>query len=391
MEKKLLDTVLSRVRSGAVRITYWDGSEKVYGDGKPLVHVTIKTPKAIRKVLRQLSLGFGESYMEGLIDIDGPLDQIMRLNSENRPSSKLLKKFHVVRAHNTNVRKKQRGYIAHHYDIGNDFYKMWLDKSMTYSCAYFRSEKDTLEQAQMQKVEHLLHKLQLEKGMTVLDIGCGWGTLLITAAKEYGVNGIGITLSRNQREHAETAAKKAGVSHLVEFKLMNYQDLAETDAQFDRIISVGMYEHVGKGNHANYFAAVDKMLKPLGLSVLHSITHTHETASDPWIDRYIFPGGYIPSVRETVARLPRHNFQLYDYENLRIHYAMTLDEWWRRFEAHKDTVLKMYDEKFYRMWRLYLASSSAAFRYGDLNLSQFVFVKGVNNELPLTREFLYKK
>jgi cyclopropane-fatty-acyl-phospholipid synthase len=172
---------------------------------------------------------------------------------------------------------------------------------------------------------------------------------------------------------------------------MNYQDLAETDSQFDRIISVGMFEHVGKGNHASYFAAVDKMLKPKGLSVLHSITHAREIPADPWTDKYIFPGGYIPSVRETVAHLPRHEFQLIDYENLRIHYAMTLDEWWRRFESHKDKVLKMFDERFYRMWRLWLSGSSAAFRYGDLSLSQFVFTKGLNNELPLTREFLYKK
>ncbi len=391
MEKKLLDSVLSRIKNGAVRVTYWDESEKIYGAGKPLVHVIIKTPKAVRATLRRLSLGLGESYMNGLIDIDGPLDQIMRLSSENKPASKVLKRIPVVRAKNHNRRVKQRAQIAHHYDIGNDFYKLWLDKSLTYSCAYFKSERDTIDQAQKQKVDHLLRKLQLKKNMRMLDIGCGWGTLLISAAKTYGINGIGITLSKNQREHATAAAKKAGVDHLVTFKLMNYQDLAETDQQFDRIISVGMFEHVGRHNHAKYFRAVNKMLVPGGVSVLHSITHTHETASDPWIDKYIFPGGYIPSVRETVAHLPAQNFQLTDYENLRIHYAMTLDKWWQRFETHKKTVLKMYDEKFYRMWRFYLASSSAAFRYGDLTLSQFVFTKGLNNSLPLTREFLYKK
>lgn len=391
MEKKLLDSVLSRIKRGAVRVTYWDKTEKIYGEGKPYVHVTIKQPKAVRAMIRQLSLGFGESYMNGLIDIEGPVDQIMRLSSENKPTLKVFKNLRIVRAHNRNRRSKQRSQIAHHYDIGNDFYKMWLDKSMTYSCGYFKTEKDTIDQAQEQKVDHLLRKLQLEKGMHMLDIGCGWGTLLITAAQKYGVSGVGITLSKNQREHATAAAKKAGVDKLVEFKLMNYQDLAETDQQFDRIISVGMFEHVGRHNHATYFRAVDKMLKPQGVSVLHSITHTHETASDPWIDKYIFPGGYIPSVRETVAHLPTQNFQLTDYENLRIHYAMTLDKWWERFEAHKDTVLKMYDEKFYRMWRFYLASSSAAFRYGDLTLSQFVFTKGSNNDLPLTREFLYKE
>jgi cyclopropane-fatty-acyl-phospholipid synthase len=151
-----------------------------------------------------------------------------------------------------------------------------------------------------------------------------------------------------------------------------------------------MYEHVGRGNHRHYFEAIDTMLPANGLSVLHTITHTHETPTDPWIDKYIFPGGYIPSVRETIDKMPTYDFQLLDYENLRIHYAMTLDEWWHRFEKHKNKVIKMYDERFYRMWRLYLASSSAAFRYGDLNLSQFVFSKGNDNTLPLTREHIYK-
>jgi len=342
-------------------------------------------------MLKELGLGFGESYMDGLIEVDGPLDQINRLADENKPAFKFMNRLRFVRAKNLNVRDNQRNQIAHHYDIGNDFYKLWLDKSMTYSCAYFKTKNDTLEQAQSQKVEHALHKLQLQKGMSLLDIGCGWGTLMIHAAKEYGVSGLGITLSKNQQRQATTAAKKAGVDKLVKFKLMNYQDLAETDRQFDRIISVGMFEHVGQRNHAGYFAAVDKMLKPKGISVLHTITHSCEIPPDPWIDKYIFPGGYIPSVRETVAHLPDFNFQLLDYENLRMHYAMTLDEWWRRYEMHKDTVLKMFDERFYRMWQLYLASSSAAFRYGQLTLSQFVFSKGLNNELPLTRDFLYKK
>ncbi|HEU0266036.1 MAG TPA: cyclopropane-fatty-acyl-phospholipid synthase family protein, partial [Candidatus Saccharimonadaceae bacterium] len=229
-----------------------------------------------------------------------------------------------------------------------------------------------------------------KEGMRLLDIGCGWGTLLITAARKYGVSGLGITLSENQQKYATEAAQRAGVADKVEFKLMNYQDLAEQHEMFDRIISVGMFEHVGKGNHETYFRAIDKMLRPKAISVLHCISHTHETPTDPWIDKYIFPGGYIPSVHGVVDHLPRHNLQLMDYENLRIHYAMTLDEWWVRFEKHKAEIIKMYDEKFYRMWRLYLASSSAAFRYGDLTLSQFVFTKGSNNDLPLTREFLYK-
>ena len=391
IEKKLLDQILKRIKNGALRVSYWDGTEKLYGVGKPLVHVTIKSAKAVRATLSNLSLGFGESYMNGLIDIDGPLDQINRLASENKPALKALGSLNWTRAKNINIRSRQRQQIAHHYDISNNFYKLWLDKSLTYSCAYFRKPNDDLEKAQIQKVDHLLKKLQLKKDMRLLDIGCGWGTLLITAAQKYGVTGTGITLSKNQCQHARAAAKKAGVSSQVKFELLNYRDLAERGEKFDRIISIDMFEHVDQGNQSNYFQAVDSMLEASGISVLHTITHTIETPTDPWIDKYIFPGGYIPSVSETVAKLPSSNFQLIDYENLRLHYAKTLDEWWQRFESHKTKILKMYDEKFYRMWRLYLASSSAAFRYGDLSLSQFVFTKGLDNNLTLTREFLYKK
>jgi cyclopropane-fatty-acyl-phospholipid synthase len=389
IEKKLLDKVLKHIKKGAVRVSYWDGSEATYGQGEPLVHVTFKTARAGRNTLKNLSLGFGEGYMNGEIEIDGPLDQINRLASENKPAFRLAGGLRWVRAKNANVRSRQQSQISHHYDIGNDFYKLWLDKSMTYSCAYFRKASDTLETAQIQKVRHLLRKLQLQKSMRLLDIGSGWGTLLITAAKEYGVTGLGITLSREQLKHSQAAAKEAGVDSLVEFRLQNYQDLAETGVTFDRIISVGMFEHVGKSNQHEYFRAIDTMLEPQGISVLHSITHSHETPTDPWIDKYIFPAGHIPAIKMVVDTLPKYDFKLIDYENLRIHYAMTLDEWWRRFEAHKSKVLEMFDEKFYHMWRFYLASSSAAFRYGDISLSQFVFTKGLNNNLPLTREHLY--
>lgn len=392
-EKRLLHQVLLQIRQGALKVTYWDNTTVTYGQGKPYLSLTIKTPKAVRAIIKSLSMGFGESYMNGLIDIDGDPDQIMRLAAENKPAFSKLGAISWVRAHNVNIRSNQAAQIQHHYDLGNNFYKLWLDKSLTYSCAYFHTIRDTLEKAQTQKVAHLLRKLQLEKGHNLLDIGSGWGTLMITAAKEYGVKGLGITLSQEQWKHSTEAAKKAGVDNLVKFELMNYQDMADQPKNaeaYDRIISVGMFEHVGRRNQADYYKAVATMLKPQGISVLHTISHDHATAIDPWIDRYIFPGGYIPTISQVVAALPSHDFRLFDYENLRMHYARTLDEWLRRYESHKGTVIKMYDERFYRMWRLYLASSSAAFRYGDLSLSQFVFSKGLNNDLPLTRSFLYR-
>lgn len=388
--RRVLHKIFLQLRHGAVTVTYPDGSRHTYGTGKPYFHLKFRTNAALRALLRNTTLGFGESYANGDIEVDGDLENIGRLVSENARALKPLSLNRFTHTRVRNRRQKQRRFIAHHYDLGNDFYKLWLDRSMTYSCAYFRSETDTLEQAQQQKIDHILTKLQLQPGMSLLDIGSGWGELLITAAKRYGVTGHGVTLSSEQYKHSVKAAKEAGVADLLTFELINYQDLTDRGAQFDRIVSVGMFEHVGRGNQQDYYRAVARMLKPGSISVLHTITNQVETAADPWIDKYIFPGGYIPAVREVVHDLPSHDLHLIDYENLRIHYALTLEEWLRRFESHQKKVTLMYDERFYRMWRLYLASSAAGFRYGDLSLSQFVFTKGLNNELPLTREFMYK-
>lgn len=386
-EKQILDSLLKKLKNGGLAVTFWDGETRAYGTAKPYARVIFNDPKAFRAMLKNVSLGFGESYADGLIDVDGQLDGVARLVFENKATFSTLSKFRP-RLHR-NTRRNQQGYIAHHYDLGNDFYKLWLDQSLTYSCAYFSSPTQKLEDAQQRKIEHILRKLQLKSGHTLLDIGSGWGTLLITAAKKYGATGLGVTLSKEQLAHSTQAAKKAGVADKVTFELANYQELPIRGLTFDRIVSVGMFEHVGEDNHKDYYRAIDDMLKPSGLSVLHTITQQTEQPSDPWIDKYIFPGGYIPSNREVTHALPNYNFRLLDYENLRLHYAMTLEEWQRRYRAHRKEVITMFDERFYRMWDFWLACSAASFRYGDLDLSQYVFTKGAQNELPLTRESLY--
>ncbi|MDB5178175.1 MAG: cfa [Patescibacteria group bacterium] len=390
IEKRIIHQIFRQIHHGAMTVSYWDGTSVAYGRGEPYFQMAIKTPAAVRAILRNMTLGFCESYMNGRIDIDGPLENIGRLVSENNRAFSKLSFNRFTRLRAPNSRRRQPRQIQHHYDLGNDFYKLWLDRSMTYSCAYFHTPEDTLEAAQQQKVGHILRKLQLSPGQRLLDIGSGWGALLITAAQRYGVTGHGITLSKEQYAHSQAAAEQAGVAGQVTFELTNYQDLAEQPVEFDRIVSVGMYEHVGRHNQDNYFSAVGRLLAPGGLSVLHTITNQFETTPDPWIDKYIFPGGYIPAVREVVHKLPRHNFHLTDYENLRLHYALTLEEWLRRFERQEPAILQMYDERFCRMWRMYLASSAAGFRYGDLSLSQFTFTKGLGNDLPLTREYLYR-
>lgn len=370
-------------------MTYWDGETKHYGPDDARFRLIFKHPRAIRAIIRNMTLGFGESYMKGDIDIEGPINEVGRMVSDNTAAFKNLALNRVTRLAERNRPGRQAKQIERHYDLGNDFYKLWLDNSMTYSCAYYKTPADTLEQAQSQKLDHLLRKLQLSKGQKLLDIGSGWGQLVIRAAQDYGVKAHGITLSKEQLKLSRQKAADLGINKLVTFELINYQDLAKRDEVFDRIVSVGMYEHVGRGNHKAYFAAVHRMLTPGGISVLHTITNETETSIDPWIDKYIFPGGYIPSIRETISRLPEHDFRLIDFENLRVHYANTLEDWLKRYDAHKDDIITMYDESFYRMWRLYLGGSASGFRYGDLSLSQIVMTKGLNNDLPLNRDFLY--
>jgi cyclopropane-fatty-acyl-phospholipid synthase len=337
-------------------------------------------------MLRDVSLGFGEAYADGRIEIDGPLGNVGRLVTENQAALDNLPFARISPRLRRSGRGSRMDQIQQHYDRGNDFYALWLDASLTYSCAYFRDPDDSLETAQEQKIAYLLRKLQLQEGQRLLDIGSGWGALMITAAKAYGVRGLGVTLSEEQLNGSREAARQAGVDNQITFELCDYRELAKRGERFDRIISVGMFEHVGRPNQQRYYDAVARMLNEGGVSVLHTISSEVEEPTDAWTEKYIFPGGYVPSTREVVAALPRHDLRLVDYENLRLHYAMTLEEWQRRYEDHRETVTKMFDDRFYRMWHLWLASSAAAFRYGAYNLSQFVLTKGVNNDVPLTRD-----
>jgi len=392
LEKALLDRALRLIKVGSIKVSYWTGETEVYGSGELYGHLTFNSAKAIRAFAKGPTLGFGEGYMSGEIEFEGDLAMIGRFATENAHAMGSISKLRPLFAHknNPNRQSRQAKQIQHHYDLGNDFYRLWLDDSMTYSCGYFRTPKDTLEQAQTQKLDHTLRKLQLRPGMTLLDIGSGWGQLLIKAVQDYGVTGHGITLSQEQFRLSTARAKELGLEDKLTFELINYQDLAKRQLTFDRIVSVGMFEHVGRRNQRDYFKAVDQLLAPGGLTLLHTITNQTSGPTDPWTDRYIFPGGYIPAVAEVTTIYPDYGWSLLDYENLRLHYAMTLNEWRQRFEAHKDEVIKRYDERFYRMWRLYLAGSESGFRWGDLSLSQFVFSKTIDNELPLTRDFLYR-
>lgn len=393
IEKIMLDQLLRRIRLGRVTIKYWDGTQTTYGQEGEELGITIKKPSVVRKLLRSPSMAVGEGYMQGDIEITkGDLDTLFRLQTANRsPGLRQLSGLQLYR-NQPNRPAKQQHQISHHYDVGNDYYKLFLDETLTYSCAYFHKASDSLEQAQRQKIDLVLRKLQLQKGQRLLDIGSGWGHLAVTAAKQYGATALGVTLSKEQLTGARELAEREGVADTVRFELANYQDLPVGEP-FDRIVSVGMFEHVGRHNHATYFKKVRELLAEDGLSLLHTITSERGGPNDPWIDRYIFPGGYLPTVSRIERYLEAESLWSIDRENLWQHYAMTLHEWARRHAKNRQKIITMYDEVFYRMRELWLAGSEAAFAHGDIGLAQIVFTKhkpavGV---WPLTREYLYKQ
>ena len=397
MQKKLLRTLFNRFKGGTFAVTYWDGRTETYGTDKqerPIAKIIIKEKLPIGEMLNEPEIKFGEAYMEGKIDLEGDLRDIFQLLLKNESLIKgdeekgLIQSF--LKRHKGTPSRQQAEKVRYHYDLGNDFFQLWLDNTMSYSCGYFHTPEDSLEKAQLQKIDHTLRKLQLKEGETLLDIGSGWGWLIIKAAKEYGVKSFGITLSKEQEKETKKRILQEGLESKVQVRLLDYRDLAEEGCTFDKIVSIGMFEHVGKENFGKYFSAVNKMLKSKGLCLLHTITHPKEEPPNPWLERYIFPWGYIPSLREVVWELPEYSFHLIDVESLRMHYALTTDHWARNFESVKEKVKEKHGQKFTRMWRLYLIGCVISFLYCGLDVHQLLFSKDLNNELPLTRGYMYQ-
>ena len=262
---------------------------------------------------------------------------------------------------------------------------------MSYSCAYFKKPTDTLYDAQMNKIHHILKKLNLKEGQSLLDIGCGWGFLLIEAAKLYKVKGLGITLSEEQYKKFKERIAEEHLEDYLDVKLMDYRDLEKSGLEFDRVVSVGMLEHVGRENYELFMQNVSAVLKKKGLFLLHYISGLKESQGDAFIRKYIFPGGVIPSLREIINIASDMKFYTIDVESLRRHYMMTLLEWHKNYHANMDKIEPMFDEEFRRMWDLYLSSCAAVFKNGITDLHQILFTKGVNNDIPLTREYLYEE
>lgn len=391
IDKIFYKTLFKKLFSDTFELKLWDGSSEVYGEGEGEVKFKIIFNEPIPKadIIKDPSLTFGEAYMTKKIDIEGSVQTVIESLYNNKESflSNSDKYASLLKMATNNI-KNSRKNIEFHYDIGNDFYKLWLDDTMTYSCGYFKSKDDSLNQAQKNKVQHILKKLDLKEGETLLDIGCGWGELIISAAKQYKVKAMGITLSSEQLNKVKERVKNEGLEDLVEVQLVDYRELK--NRKFDKVVSVGMLEHVGQDHLSEYFDTIDKLLNDKGVSLLHCITGIKTGGNNTWINKYIFPGGYVPGIAELINYMSERNFNVIDVENLRLHYGRTLENWAENFENALPKIRKTKDETFIRMWRLYLNSCAASFNCGNITIHQFLFNKGVNNDLEWTRDYMYK-
>ena len=395
VQTRLLHALLRAIiHEGTLTVITPDGQRWDVGDGAPGVTVRITDPRAVRRLLLNPDLALGEAYMDGtlrvetgsiydLLDLclanlgEGRQHWIQRLQALGRRLTRRLAQHNPVPVARANV--------AHHYDLSDTLYELFLDADRQYSCAYFRSPDDSLERAQEQKRRHIAAKLLLRPGLRVLDIGSGWGGLAFDLARNADADVTGVTLSAEQHRYASQRAAEAGLASRVRFRLRDYR---HEDGRYDRIVSVGMFEHVGVGHYREYFRKIRDLLQEDGVALIHTIASGDGPgAAHPWIRKYIFPGGYTPALSEIVPAIERAGLRITDIEVLRLHYAETLKAWRARFLANRDRVTAIYDERFCRMWEFYLAGCEAAFRHTGLVVFQIQLSKRID-AVPLTRDYI---
>ncbi len=396
-DKALHQFLLRFVRHGRLRVTYPNGTSRTYGGAGhgPQVTVCMTDVRLPRRIMLSPEMGVGEGYVDGHLTIkDDDLEGFLHLCLANVASQGRTWAYHPLRAlrylgrhaQQFNPAGRSRQNVAHHYDLSGALYDLFLDKDRQYSCAYFPRDDMTLDEAQEAKKAHIAAKLLLRPGMRVLDIGCGWGGMGLTLARDHGAHVLGVTLSEEQHRIANQRAKAEGLQDRAKFELIDYRDVEGT---FDRIVSIGMFEHVGAPQYRTYFKKINSLLTCDGVALVHTIGRSAPPGvTSPWILKYIFPGGYVPAMSEMTAAIERSNLITTDLEVWRLHYAKTLRLWFDRFTARIEEARRLYDDRFCRMWRYYLKVSELAFRLSGQVVFQ-VQLSRRQDAVPLTREYLY--
>jgi cyclopropane-fatty-acyl-phospholipid synthase len=379
MDRWALGRIQQTVASAPLRFVLWDGFERPSLAGAPVATVVFKNRRALFSWVWDPDLNFGEAYMFGAVEIQGDLRRMLEVTYEalgTKPRPWWLWQ-------SSNDVSTARENVHQHYDLGNDFYRLWLDRDMVYTCAYFPTPDAPLEAAQIAKMDLVCRKLSLRPGDRVVEAGCGWGSLALFMAKRYGVTVTALNVSSEQIAYARSRAKEQGLDRQVDFIEDDYRNAR---GRYDAFVSVGMLEHVGLADFSTLGEMIGRCLDDRGRGLLHFIGRNQATLLNPWIRKRIFPGAYPPTLREVFEHvLEPSGFSVLDVENLRLHYAKTLEHWRRRFDGASDRVQRMFDETFVRAWRLYLAGSQAAFSTGSMQLFQVVFAPGANNAIAWTR------
>jgi cyclopropane-fatty-acyl-phospholipid synthase len=389
-EKLLVAKVMRAFGNPPVEIVLWNGQVISSHAGSAVARVQFRDRGALLKLAANPELNFGVLYSDQRIEIQGDLLEFLEAVYRVWPVSSqgkiemLLAPFFDVRRNTLNG---SRSNIHHHYDIGNDFYKLWLDERMLYTCAYFPDTDTGLEDAQLAKMDHVCRKLRLQPGEKVVEAGCGWGALALHMAKHYGVTVASYNISGEQISLARQRARDEGLDGRVEFIEDDYRNVR---GEFDAFVSVGMLEHVGTDYYRELGEVIDRSLKDDGRGLIHSIGLNYPRPLDAWTERYIFPGACPPTLAQMMQIFEPFDFSVLDVENLRLHYAKTLEHWLQRYEANAGRVTEMFDPAFVRAWRLYLAGSLTAFKSGGMQLFQVSFARAGCNQIPWTRQYLYE-
>ncbi len=392
-ERWLLKRLLKTMRDPPLTISLWNGEQLRGCAQRSDVTLHIRNPQALWGILANPDLYFGDAYSDGNIEVEGDLLRMIELATLHKPQLVgetgplgLLIRL-LAPTPRTNNLKASRHNIHHHYDLGNDFYQLWLDHPyMQYTCAYFPDPAMSLEAAQVAKMEHVCRKLQLKPGDTVVEAGCGWGGLARYMAEHHGVTVRAYNISQEQVRYATEKAQASGLAGKVEYIEDDYRNVT---GEYDVFVSVGMLEHVGRKNYRDLGGVIDHCLKDNGRALIHSIGRNAPRLMNRWIEKRIFPGAYPPALSEMMDIFEPYDFSILDVENLRLHYARTLEHWLQRFEEHRMDVTEAFDERFLRAWRLYLTGSVSAFKLGDLQLFQVLFSRGGDNSLPWSRKYIY--